>query len=125
MLFSLAVDLIVLLHLGFILFALFGGFLLLKWRRLIWLHLPVVIWGSLVELVGWYCPLTPLEQSLRQAAGEGGYSGGFIEHYIVPLIYPVGLTRELQILFGCVVVFVNVVAYVLVLRQLNRKKNTL
>lgn len=124
MIFSLAADLVVLLHLGFILFALFGGFLLLKWRRLIWLHLPAVIWGSLVELAGWYCPLTPWEQSLRQAAGEGGYSGGFIEHYIVPLIYPVGLTRELQILFGGIVIGVNIVAYVLVLRQIFSTKKS-
>ena len=123
MLFSLTADLVVTLHLGFILFALFGGFLVLKWRWLIWLHLPVVIWGSLVELVGWYCPLTPLEQSLRKAAGDVGYSGGFIEHYIVPVIYPVGLTRELQILFGGIVIGVNVVAYILLMRQMIRKKN--
>ena len=87
------------------------------------MHLPAFIWGSLVELVGWYCPLTPLEQALRGAAGEVGYSGGFIEHYIVPVIYPAGLTRELQILFGCVVVFVNVVAYVLLIRRFTSKKN--
>ena len=123
MLFSLTADLVVTLHLGFILFALFGGFLVLKWRRLIWLHLPAVIWGSLVELVGWYCPLTPLEQSLRKAAGDVGYSGGFIGHYIVPIIYPAGLTRDMQILFGGIVIGVNVVAYILLMRQMIRKKN--
>ena len=98
MLYSLTADLVVILHFGFILFALFGGFLVLKWRRLVWVHLPAVIWGSLVELVGWYCPLTPLEQSLRRLAGEGGYNGGFIEYYLVPLIYPVGPGRPCPIL---------------------------
>ena len=122
MLTSLTADLIVILHFGFILFVLFGGFLILKWHRIVWLHLPAVIWGALIELAGWYCPLTPLEQSLRQAAGEGGYSGGFIEHYIVPLIYPVGLTRDMQILFGCIVIVVNVVAYALVIKQWRREK---
>ena len=122
MLTSLTAELIVILHLGFILFVLFGGFLILKWHRIVWLHLPAVIWGALIELAGWYCPLTPLEQSLRQAAGEGGYSGGFIEHYIVPLIYPVGLTRDMQILFGCIVIVVNVVAYALVIKQWRREK---
>ena len=119
---SLTADLIVILHLSFILFVLFGGFIILKWYRIIWLHLPAVLWGVLIELAGWYCPLTPLEQSLRQAAGEGGYSGGFIEHYIVPLIYPVGLTRDMQILFGCIVIVVNVVAYALVIKQWRREK---
>ena len=122
MLTSLTADLLVILHLSFILFVLFGGFLILKWHRIIWIHLPAVIWGALIELVGWYCPLTPLEQSLRQAAGEGGYSGGFVEHYIVPLIYPVGLTRDVQILFGCIVIGVNVVAYTLVIKRRRRGK---
>ena len=122
MLTSLTADLLVILHLSFILFVLFGGFLILKWHRIIWIHLPAVIWGALIELVGWYCPLTPLEQSLRQAAGEGGYSGGFVEHYIVPPIYPVGLTRDVQILFGCIVIGVNVVAYTLVIKRRRRGK---
>ena len=121
MLYSLTADLVVILHLVFILFALLGAVLVLKWRRLIWVHLPAVIWGSLVELAGWYCPLTPLEQSLRQAAGGVGYSGGFIEHYLVPLVYPAALTREMQILFGCIVIGLNVFAYVLVFRQSVRK----
>ncbi len=122
MVYKLAADLVVVLHLGFILFVLCGGFLVLRWRWVIYLHLPAFVWGSLVELVGWYCPLTPLEQSLRNAAGEVGYSGGFIEYYIVPVIYPAGLTRDMQILFGGIVICVNIVAYVLVIRQLNRKK---
>ena len=122
MLFKLAADLVVILHGGFILFVMAGGFLSLKWPRLAWAHLPAFVWGSLVEFVGGYCPLTPLEQMLRQLAGEGGYSGGFIEHYIVPVIYPVGLTREMQILFGAIVLGVNAVAYGLLFRQKRGRK---
>lgn len=110
-------DLVVLLHLGFILFVLFGGLLVLRRRRLMWLHLPVVAWGAAIEFVGWICPLTPLENRLRAAAGEAGYSGGFIEHYLIPLIYPAGLTRELQWLLGAAVLLVNAVVYWRVLRR--------
>lgn len=123
MVYELAADLVVLLHLGFILFVLFGGGLVLVWRRTVWVHLPAVIWGSLVELAGWYCPLTSMEQSLRQSAGETGYRGGFVEHYIVPLIYPSGLTQEMQVLFGTIVLIVNLVVYSLVWRnQIEARK---
>jgi hypothetical protein len=121
--YGLAADLTVLLHLGFILFVLFGGGLALIWRRTVWVHLPAVIWGCLIEFAGWYCPLTPLEQGLRQAAGEVGYSGGFIEHYIVPLIYPSGLTREVQILLGGVVLIVNISIYLFVWRKRRRNRS--
>jgi len=114
-------DLLVLLHLAFILFVLFGGLLVLRWRRLLWLHLPVVAWGAAIEFVGWVCPLTPLENRLRAAAGDAGYGGGFIEHYLIPLIYPADLTRELQWLLGAVVLVVNAVVYWRVLR--GRPKN--
>jgi hypothetical protein len=120
MLYGFTADLVVLLHLGFILFVLFGGGLVLVWRRAIWVHVPAVVWGCLIEFSGWYCPLTPLEQSLRLAAGEVGYSGGFVEHYIVGLIYPSGLTREIQILLGCVVLIVNVSVYLFVWRKRKR-----
>ncbi|MDV3239414.1 MAG: DUF2784 domain-containing protein [Gammaproteobacteria bacterium] len=109
-------DLVVLLHLAFILFVMLGGLLVLRWRRLMWLHLPVVVWGAAIEFVGWICPLTPLENRLRAAAGEAGYSGGFIEHYLIPLIYPAGLTRELQWLLGALVLLVNAAVYWRVLR---------
>lgn len=85
------------------------------------MHVPAVIWGSLVELAGWYCPLTPLEQSLRQSAGESGYHGGFVEHYIVTLIYPPGLTQEIQILFGTIVLIVNLVVYGIVYQRRKRQ----
>ncbi len=120
MVYGLMADLVTLLHLGFILFVLFGGGMVLVWRRLVWVHVPTVIWGSLVELAGWYCPLTPLEQALRQAAGESGYRGGFVEHYIVTLIYPSGLTQEIQILFGAIVLIVNLVVYGIVYRHRKR-----
>lgn len=114
-------DLVVLLHLAFILFVLFGGLLVLRWRRLMWMHLPVVAWGAAIEFVGWVCPLTPLENRLRAAAGDAGYGGGFIEHYLIPLIYPADLTRELQWLLGAVVLVINAVVYWRVLR--GRSKN--
>lgn len=109
-------DLVVLLHLAFILFVMLGGLLVLRRRRLMWLHLPVAAWGAAIEFVGWICPLTPLENRLRAAAGEAGYSGGFIEHYLIPLIYPAGLTRELQWLLGALVLLVNAAVYWRVLR---------
>jgi len=110
-------DLVVLLHLAFILFVVFGGLLVLRRRRLMWLHLPVVVWGAAIEFVGWVCPLTPLENRLRAAAGEAGYSGGCIEHYLIPLIYPEGLTRELQWLLGALVLLVNALVYWRVLQS--------
>ncbi|MFQ5742325.1 MAG: DUF2784 domain-containing protein [Acidobacteriota bacterium] len=113
-------DLVVLLHLAFIAFVLVGGFLALRWRRLAWLHLPAACWGGLVELTGWFCPLTPLENRLRRASGTMGYSDGFIEHYVLPLIYPADLTREQQVLLGLLLLAVNLAAYTLVWRQHSR-----
>jgi len=112
-------DLVVLLHVAFILFVVLGGLLVLRWPRLAWLHLPAVLWGALIELSGrMICPLTPLEQSLRHAAGSVGYEGGFIAHYLVPLIYPPGLTREIQILLGILVLVLNSLLYtILILRR--------
>jgi hypothetical protein len=83
-----AADLVVLAHLGFILFVILGGLLVLRWPRMAWIHLPAVIWGALIEFAGWICPLTPLENWLREASGTAGYQGGFIEHYLVPIVYP-------------------------------------
>jgi Protein of Unknown function (DUF2784) len=111
-------DLIVFFHFGFILFVIFGGFLVIKWRKLIWLHLPAASWGALVEFYGWFCPLTSYENSLRSGSG-GDYASGFIEHYIIPLIYPAGLTRDIQIWLGLVVIFVNLWVY----RKLFTKGN--
>jgi len=123
MLYSVAADFLVILHLAFIVFVLLGGLLQLKWRRLIYLHLPAVVWGILVELQGWLCPLTPLEQHVRRLAGETGYSGGFIQHYLLPLIYPAGLTRELQTLFALCVITVNLVIYTIIYVKYRRGRH--
>lgn len=113
MLYSWAADGVLLLHFGFILFVLCGGGLVWKWSRMAWLHLPAVLWGAWIEFTGGICPLTPLENRLRQAAGEDGYAGGFIERYLLPVIYPAELTRELQLLFGLLVIALNLALYVL------------
>jgi hypothetical protein len=108
---ALAADAVLLLHLAFILFALLGA-ALVAWRGWIaWLHLPVLGWGVFIELSHGICPLTPLENSLRRAAGAAGYEGGFIEHYLMPLIYPPGLTATQQVWLAGVLVAVNVVLY--------------
>ena len=122
MLFRLTADLVILIHFGFICFVLIGGFMALKRRWLVFLHIPCVIWGALIEFYGWICPLTPFEQQLRQAGGEAGYSGGFIDHYIVSIIYPSGLTHEMQIILGILVILINIVAYALVIRQVRTDK---
>lgn len=111
MLWRMAADALVLVHLGFILFVLLGGLLLLRWPRLIWLHIPAVAWGIVVECLHLGCPLTPWENQLRRAAGQAGYDGGFIEHYLIPLIYPAGLTPKLQLYLGAIVVLVNLSVY--------------
>ncbi|AYC33610.1 DUF2784 domain-containing protein [Pseudomonas cavernae] len=109
--YRLAADAVVVVHGLFILFVLCGGLLVLRWPRLAWLHLPAAGWGALVELRHLVCPLTPLENSLRQAAGEAGYATGFVEHYLIPLIYPPGLTVQVQLWLGGAVILVNLVVY--------------
>lgn len=111
MLLQIAADVVVIVHLIFILFAVLGGLLVLRWRWLAVLHLPAVVWGATVEFTGWICPLTPLENTLRRAAGESDYGGGFTDQYLIPIIYPPGLTPDIQVLLGAVVVIVNLGAY--------------
>ena len=111
MLYRFAADAVLLFHLTFILFALFGGLLALKWRWAPALHLPAAGWGIFIELSGRICPLTPLENSLRQQAGQVGYKGGFVEHYLLPLIYPAGLTRDVQLVLAGVVLLLNLAIY--------------
>jgi hypothetical protein len=120
MLYSELANLVLVLHAAFVVFVLFGGLLALRWRMLLWLHLPSVLWVILIELNGWICPLTPLENRLREAAGARGYSGGFIEHYLLPLIYPPGLTPGVQALFAAIVVVVNIAVYGLLWRTHRR-----
>ena len=111
MFWRMAADALVVIHLGFILFVMLGGLLLLRWPRLIWLHVPAVAWGVIVECLHLGCPLTPWENQLRLAAGQAGYEGGFIEHYLIPLIYPAGLTPAIQLWLGAIVVLVNAAVY--------------
>jgi hypothetical protein len=110
-------DLIVLIHFCFILFVVLGGLLVLRRPKLAWLHVPAAIWGVLIEFSGWICPLTPLENHWRDLGGQAGYSGGFVQHYIVSLIYPEGLTRGAQIVLGMLVLALNGIVYGRVLRR--------
>ncbi|WP_410480628.1 DUF2784 domain-containing protein [Pseudomonas plecoglossicida] len=111
MLYRLAADTLVLLHLAFILLVLFGGLLVLQWRPALLLHLPALAWGLAVEYLHLDCPLTAWENHMRSAAGSAGYQGGFIEHYIWPLIYPAGLTPNIQLLIGSVALLLNLGIY--------------
>jgi polyferredoxin len=120
--YRLLADLLVGLHFLFIVFVVAGGFLAWRWRRAAWVHLPVAAWGALIEFAGWVCPLTPLENQFRRAAGESGYAGGFIEHYLIPVIYPGGLTRGIQIGLGIAVIAVNLAAYGGLLRRSRRRR---
>ena len=113
-------DLVLVAHLTFVLFVVLGGLLVLRWPRAAWLHIPAAIWGVLIEYTGWICPLTPLENSLRARGGEAGYTGGFIEHYIQPLLYPAGLTRGTQIVLGSFVLLLNLFAYSILLARSKR-----
>jgi hypothetical protein len=121
MYYQIAADLVVLLHLGFIGFAVAGGLLVLKWRSVAAIHIPAAVWGALVELQGWYCPLTPLEQYFRQAGGQSAYSGGFVERYLMPVLYPADLDREMQMLLGAAVIAINLVLYAWVVIRLQRR----
>ena len=108
---ALSADAVVLLHLGFIVFVALGGLLALRWPRVAWAHLPAAVWGILIELTGWVCPLTPLENRLRAAAGDPAYTGGFIDRYIMPIVYPAGLTRGMQLALAATVIVVNLIIY--------------
>lgn len=110
-------DATVIVHLAFILFVVLGGLLALRWPRMMWVHLPAAAWGVLIELRGWICPLTPLENYFRRRGGEAGYAGGFIERYLEPVIYPPGLSSSTQLGLAGVVLLVNVVVYLFVFRR--------
>ena len=104
-------DLVLVTHLAFVLFVVLGGIAALHWRRVAMVHLPVAVYGALIEFVGFTCPLTPLENWLRRRGGEAGYTGGFIDHYVTATIYPHGLTRDIQIVLGVAVLAINVAVY--------------
>ena len=114
---SLLADLVVLVHFAFVIFVVAGGALVWRWPRLAWLHVPCALWGAAVELGGWICPLTPFEIDLRQRAGGAGYEGDFVARYVLPVLYPAGLTREAQVLLGAVVIAVNAAVYLAVIRR--------
>lgn len=116
--YRIAADLVVALHFAFIAFVILGGFVAWRWPWVAWLHVPVALWGAIIEFAGWICPLTPLENALRHSAGDAGYAGGFIEHYVIPVVYPARLTPAIQVALGVGVLVVNGIAYgVLVSRR--------
>lgn len=123
LIYSALADLLIVVHFAFIILVIFGG-LLIFWKKwIVFLHIPAVIWAALIEFKGWICPLTPLENQLRRAAGETGYTGGFIEQYLVPVFYYDNLTREIQILLGISIIVINVILYTwLFYRYLKRRK---
>lgn len=120
MLYRLLADLVVVLHCAFVAFVVFGGLCALRWPRAAWIHLPVVAWGAGIEIVGGICPLTPLENRLRQLGGEAGYAGGFVEHYLLPVLYPAALTRNVQYLLAALVLGLNALIYGWVLWRWRR-----
>jgi hypothetical protein len=119
-LYRLLANVVVGFHVLFILFVVGGGFLAWHRRWVAAIHIPCALWGILIEYRGWICPLTPLENSLRARAGQAGYSGGFIEHYLLPAVYPAGLTPRTQALLGTAVLVINVYAYAVLIRRLTR-----
>lgn len=122
MIYSILAEIVVIVHFLFIVFAVVGALFIIKWWWVIFLHLFCAIWAAVVITMGWICPLTPLENRLRRAAGLEGYDSGFIEHYLIPIIYPAGLTREIQIWLGIGVILINILLYTLVIRhRLHRK----
>lgn len=123
MIYGLLADAVLLLHLAFVVFVVFGAFVVWRFPRLAWLHLPSAIWGAFVELAGYPCPLTPLENYLRRLSGATGFRGGFVEHYLVPAIYPEALLREGQIMLGIGVIAINIAAYVYVWRRRAAKRH--
>jgi hypothetical protein len=122
---SVLADLLVALHLAFVVFVVGGGLLVLRWPKMAWVHLPAAAWGALVELTGWICPLTPVENWLRQRAGLDVYAGDFVARYVVPTLYPEGLTRESQLLMGAVVIVLNATVYALVIRRRSGRERSI
>jgi hypothetical protein len=121
-LFRLLADAVLLVHAAFVAFVVLGGWWVLFRPRLAWVHLPVVAWGAGIELLGGICPLTPLENRLRALAGEQGYPGGFVEHYLLAALYPEGLTRDVQVALGLLVLLVNALLYFAAWRRATGKR---
>ena len=121
MVYSLLADFVVLIHVMFVLFAVLGGLVVLRRPRLAWLHLPAAIWGGVIELQGWICPLTHLEVHFRRLGGEAGYAGDFIGHYLEVLLYPLWLTRRFQVIIGIGILVLNAAVYLCLWRKKSRK----
>ena len=120
----LGADLVLVIHLAFILFVVAGGLLVIRLPHLVWVHMPAAVWGAWIEITGGICPLTTLENRLRRDAGQAGYAESFVEHYIVPVIYPAGLTRSMQFGLAAIVIIINVAIYTyLLLRWRKRRIN--
>ena len=122
--YRLLADLVVILHLAFLLFTVLGGLVVLRWRWFPWIHLPAAIWGGFVEVTGRVCPLTVLENWLRLAGGGPGYERDFIERYVVPIVYPPGLTREIQLALGALLIVVNGAIYMIAWRCRTKVETT-
>ena len=120
--FRLLADLVLVVHFLFILFVVGGAFLVLRWRGWVWLHAPAALWGAWIEFSAGVCPLTPLEKRLRAAAGQETYDTGFVEHYLLPLVYPAGMTRGVQLALGVAVVVLNLAVYGWLWRAVRRKE---
>ena len=120
MIYRVLADLVLVVHLAFVVFVVAGGLLVLRWPWVAVVHIPAAIWGVFIEYTGGICPLTPLENSFRQSGGQAGYSGGFIDHYIQPVLYPAGLTRGTQIVLGSLALLVNLAAYGAVIAKFRR-----
>jgi hypothetical protein len=120
--YRLLADFVLLVHAAFVVFVMLGGLAVLRWPRVAWIHLPAVVWGAGIEFAGGLCPLTPLENHWRRLAGEQGYTGGFVEHYLMAALYPDGLTRDLQIALGLVVLAVNAAIYVRVWSRMKTSR---
>ena len=119
--YQLLANALVILHFGFVGFAVAGGLLCIKWRKVVWLHIPAVIWAIMIELTGEVCPLTPLENYFRLRAGASGYSTDFISHYLIPILYPEGLTRMVQYLLGLTVLLINMIIYGILIKRTFKK----
>ena len=120
--YAILADVVLVVHFAFVLFVVLGGLLVLKWPRSAWAHVPAAVWGTAIEFGGWICPLTPLENRLRELAGESPYRGDFIARYLMPVIYPEGLTREVQVTLGAAVLAFNAAIYFIVWRRVVARR---
>lgn len=121
MIYRLLADAVLVIHLAFVVFAVLGGLLVLRHQKVLWWHLSALAWGVIVQWADWICPLTPLENVLRHMGGESGYSAGFVEHFVIGVLYPENLTLELRYLLGAVLLAVNIAVYSHVILSIRRR----